>query len=102
MKLLTILLVLGMTGSVYANDAGTAFVTGFANALTVKMGGVPYSQPSNTESVVVYQPNYYHTSRHYDVTNNGFKGGMYFPDMESCLTYLRNTNSGYTDCIIVY
>ena len=88
-------------------DAGSAFATGFANALNRSLGGNPNdSRPEPVQQVEVTHysnPLPSVSDPHWDATSfDNRRGGYYFFNEGECQRFLRRSNGTYTICNQVY
>lgn len=102
MKKLLILGLLLAAQTGYADDAATAFMTGFANALNVRMGGQPYQAPAQvTVNTNVYESKRY--DPHWDAVRfDNQQGNFYFFSQSECEQFLKRSAGEYTVCTHVY
>lgn len=100
MKKLLVLLM--FVTSLSQADAGSAFVTGFANALNRSMGGNPADSQPQAQTVNVAATLYQPSQHHYDAIMNetGTRGQFYFFSYQECNRFLAGNGRGvYNECI---
>lgn len=83
------------SGTSFADEAAKVFVTGFANALNVQMGGVPYTAPQQTQQVVVVQP-LRHVTEIKGIRSDGSEGPTFY-NYDTCWRFV-NTTFGFASC----
>lgn len=97
MKTLMVIGLLLVSGYGFADDAGTSFATGFANALNRQLGGNPNdSRPAPVQQVEVYQAPVVQRHDIRAIREDGTLGPLFY-DYSSCRRFVRNT-FGFGSC----